>query len=206
MPPQAFDPAAESYDHGNNKPNPPRSPSSTLTSRPSRAPRTHRERNRQQPRGSHDRRAQTPLPHHVPQDPVSPADEAAGITRFYRWHIDAALYDLAPPRMTTMYTVRVPQGPPQTCCYDDRTGDALPVPLDTTAFVSGKTMFDILPSELQSVAVRALCAPSKRVDVARCSTQHGACDRERGEGAAFGGVAPSGRKIRSRCSLWCVCF
>jgi xanthine dioxygenase len=87
--------------------------------------------------------------------PVSPADEAAGITRFYRWHIDAALYELSPPRVTTLYSVQVPQGPQQTCRYDDGTGDELPVPLGTTAFVSGKTMFDILPRELQSVAVRA---------------------------------------------------
>lgn len=87
--------------------------------------------------------------------PVSAADEAAGITRFYRWHIDAALYDLSPPRVTTLYAITVPQGLGQTCRYDDGTGDTLPVPLGTTAFVSGKTMFDILPRELQSVAVRA---------------------------------------------------
>jgi hypothetical protein len=35
------------------------------------------------------------------------------------------------------------------------TGDTLSVPLGTTAFVFGKTMFDILPRELQSVAVRS---------------------------------------------------
>ena len=40
--------------------------------------------------------------------PVSSADEAVGFTRFYRWHIDAALYDLSPPRVTTLYAVRVP--------------------------------------------------------------------------------------------------
>ncbi|KAJ3929410.1 MAG: hypothetical protein NXY57DRAFT_1040829 [Lentinula lateritia] len=57
--------------------------------------------------------------------------------RFYRWHIDAALYDLSPPRVTTLYAVRVPQGPNQICRYDDGTGDELEVPLATTAFVSG---------------------------------------------------------------------
>ena len=86
---------------------------------------------------------------------VSTADEAAGITRFYRWHMDAALYDLSPPKVTTLYSIQVPQGPKQICRYDDGTGDTLPVPLGTTAFVSGKTMFDILPRNLQSVAVRA---------------------------------------------------
>jgi hypothetical protein len=50
--------------------------------------------------------------------------------------------------------ILVPQGLRYTCRYDDRTGDELPVPLGTTAFVSGRTMFDILPRALQSVAVR----------------------------------------------------
>jgi hypothetical protein len=86
---------------------------------------------------------------------VSPEDEAKGITRFYRWHIDAALYDLSPPKVTTLYGISVPKGPKQTCRYDDGTGDELPVPLGTTAFVSGRTMFDILPAELKSLAVRS---------------------------------------------------
>jgi len=86
---------------------------------------------------------------------VSEEDEAKGITRYYRWHIDAALYDLNPPKVTTLYGIQVPDGPTQVCRYDDGTGDELPVPLGTTAFVSGKTMFDILPDNLKSVAVRA---------------------------------------------------
>jgi len=85
---------------------------------------------------------------------VSLEDEAKGITRFYRWHIDAALYDLSPPKVTTLYGLKVPHGPKQICRYDDGTGEEISVPLGTTAFVSGKTMFDILPRELQSLAVR----------------------------------------------------
>lgn len=85
---------------------------------------------------------------------VSEEDSAKGITRFYRWHMDAALYDLAPPKVTTLYGINVPQGDEQTCRYDDGTGDELKVPLGTTAFVSGKTMFDILPAEHKSLAVR----------------------------------------------------
>jgi hypothetical protein len=86
---------------------------------------------------------------------VSPEDEAKGVTRFYRWHIDAALYDLNPPKVTSLYSIIVPQGPKQVCRYDDGSGDELEVPLGTTAFVSGKTMFDILSPELKSLAVRS---------------------------------------------------
>ena len=57
--------------------------------------------------------------------------------------------------MTTLYGITVPNGNPQVVRYDDGTGDELPVPLGTTAFVSGKTMFDILPAESKSLAVRA---------------------------------------------------
>ncbi|KAF9069345.1 hypothetical protein BDP27DRAFT_1392392 [Rhodocollybia butyracea] len=79
---------------------------------------------------------------------VSPEDEANGITRFYRWHIDAAL-------VTTLYGINVPTGDRQLCRYDDGTGDELDVSLGTTAFVSGKTMFDMLPKDLKSLAVRS---------------------------------------------------
>ncbi|KAJ3572185.1 hypothetical protein NP233_g3260 [Leucocoprinus birnbaumii] len=84
-----------------------------------------------------------------------PPEDQLKATRFYRWHIDAALYDLNPPKVTTLYGLKVPKGDTQVCRYDDGTGDELTVPLGTTAFVSGRTMFDILPREYQSLAVRS---------------------------------------------------
>ncbi|PBK93455.1 Clavaminate synthase-like protein [Armillaria gallica] len=86
---------------------------------------------------------------------VSDEDEARGVTRFFRWHMDAALYDLDPPKVTALYGIRVPKGPNQVVRYDDGSEDELEVPLGTTAFVSGKVMFDILPPEMKSIAVRA---------------------------------------------------
>ncbi|KAH8818737.1 hypothetical protein DL96DRAFT_1621836 [Flagelloscypha sp. PMI_526] len=69
--------------------------------------------------------------------------------------MDAALYELGPPKVTTLYGVSIPQGPRQNCRYDDGTGDTLDVPLAATAYVSGRTMFEILPKELKSLAVRS---------------------------------------------------
>ncbi len=77
------------------------------------------------------------------------------MTRFFRWHMDAALYDLDPPKVTALYGIRVPKGLNQLVRYDDGSDDELEVPLGTTAFVSGKVMFDILPPEMKSIAVRA---------------------------------------------------
>ena len=84
-------------------------------------------------------------PHHKTfhRDPIPAADDLTH-TRFYRWHIDAALYDLNPPKVTSLLAVSVPAGRRQTLRYDDGSGEELDVPLGTTAFVSGYAMYDIL--------------------------------------------------------------
>ncbi|BGP38842.1 hypothetical protein JCM10449v2_002780 [Rhodotorula kratochvilovae] len=85
---------------------------------------------------------------------ISEEDSQKGFTRFYRWHIDAALYQRDPPKVTTLYGLQMPTAKKNTVRYDDGTGDELEVPLGGTAFVSGKVMFDILPAPLKSLAVR----------------------------------------------------
>ncbi|KAK0745186.1 hypothetical protein B0T21DRAFT_399415 [Apiosordaria backusii] len=81
-----------------------------------------------------------------------PEEDDLTHTRFYRWHIDAALYGLAPPIVTTLLAVKVPGGRRQICRYDDGTGDELSVPLGTTAFVSSYTSYDILSPSDQEFA------------------------------------------------------
>jgi xanthine dioxygenase len=92
-------------------------------------------------------------PHHKTFHATAISDEDdLDFTRFYRWHIDAALYGLAPPVVTTLAAVKVPSGRRQICRYDDGTGDVLDVPLGTTAFASGETMFDLLSDKDQEFA------------------------------------------------------
>jgi alpha-ketoglutarate-dependent taurine dioxygenase len=88
--------------------------------------------------------------------PLAEAQERAGLTRFYRWHIDAALYDLHPPKVTTLLAITVPEPREQTVVYDDGTGDTLTVQLGTTAFVSGYTAFEKLSPEQQDWALRTV--------------------------------------------------
>lgn len=84
-------------------------------------------------------------PHHkVFHKTAIPEEEDLDFTRFYRWHIDAALYALNPPKVTTLLAVKVPKGRRQTLRYDDGSGDELSVPLGTTAFVSGQNMYELL--------------------------------------------------------------
>ena len=87
-------------------------------------------------------------PHHrtFHKDSIPESDDLQN-TRYYRWHIDAALYGLHPPNVTTLLAVRVPNGRRQTLRYDDGSGNELDVPLGTTAFVSGEKMYDLLGEE-----------------------------------------------------------
>lgn len=87
-------------------------------------------------------------PHHRTfHETTIPDEDDLDYTRFYRWHIDAALYGLAPPVATTLLAVKVPSGRTQILRYDDGTDDEMTVPLGTTAFVNGETMYDILSDE-----------------------------------------------------------
>jgi alpha-ketoglutarate-dependent taurine dioxygenase len=79
--------------------------------------------------------------HHTP---LTDEQEAQGLTRFYRWHMDAALYELNPPKVTTLLALKVPEARRETVVYDDGTGDTLEVTLGTTAFVSGEKAFQLL--------------------------------------------------------------
>lgn len=90
-------------------------------------------------------------PHHRTfHKTVIPDEKDADFTRFYRWHIDAALFGkLNPPKVTSLLAVDIPEPRTQTLLYDDGSNDSMPVPLGTTAFASGYKMFDMLTSEQQ---------------------------------------------------------
>ena len=65
----------------------------------------------------------------------------AGKTRFYRWHIDAQLFNGAnPPLVTTLLGIKNPKGDNQTIVYDDNTGDEISAPPGSTACTSGYTI------------------------------------------------------------------
>jgi alpha-ketoglutarate-dependent taurine dioxygenase len=114
-------------------------------------------------------------PHHKTfhKTPIPEEDDLIA-TRFYRWHIDAALYGLHPPKVTSLLAVRVPSGRRQTLRYDDGTGDELAdVPLGTTAFVSGETMYDLLPAADQALARTAKIeyAPHPYIWMSACKSR-----------------------------------
>jgi xanthine dioxygenase len=89
------------------------------------------------------------------RDELGDAEESSGLTRFYRWHIDAALYAYHPPQVTTLLALRVPEGRPQFVDYGDGSGDTLEVSLGTTAFISGYTAFERLSPRWQALVLSA---------------------------------------------------
>ena len=94
-------------------------------------------------------------PHHrsFHKNPVS-AEDDRDVTRFYRWHIDAALYGLNPPLVTSLMAVKVPRTQYQTLRYDDGSENELAVPRGSTVSVSSYRMFDLL-SEVDKAFVKS---------------------------------------------------
>jgi xanthine dioxygenase len=137
--------------------------------------------------GITDVQLQHPSHHSFHADPLSDQQEAQGFTRFYRWHIDAALYELHPPKITTLLSLTVPEPRRQTVLYDDGTGDTLDVQLGTTAFVSGYKAFETLSSAQKDWALRtsARYAPHPYVWMRRA--------RARSNGL---GLVSEGRELR----------
>ncbi|KAG0745827.1 hypothetical protein G6F57_010459 [Rhizopus arrhizus] len=78
----------------------------------------------------------------------------AGYTRFYRWHMDAALYKLNPPKVTTLFGIKNPESRREIVRYDDGSNDEIEVQLGTTAFVSGQRAFEILSPEMKELAFK----------------------------------------------------
>ncbi|KAK3676249.1 hypothetical protein LTR78_003999 [Recurvomyces mirabilis] len=92
-------------------------------------------------------------PHHKTfHKDVIPEAEDRENTRFYRWHIDAALYALHPPLVTSLMAVRVPRTEYQNLRYDDGSGEEMKVSRGSTAFVSSYRMYDLLSEEDKSFA------------------------------------------------------
>ncbi|KAH7076971.1 hypothetical protein BKA63DRAFT_294012 [Paraphoma chrysanthemicola] len=113
-------------------------------------------------------------PHHrtFHQEAISDADDRDN-TRFYRWHIDAALYDLEPPKVTSLLAVKVPKTEYQTLRYDDGTGDEVRLSRGSTAFVSSYKMFDLLSEQDKELArtTKVQYAPHPYIWMSPCKSR-----------------------------------
>lgn len=88
--------------------------------------------------------------HHTPltEDQIKNKDQ----TRFYRWHIDSALYDLSPPKVTTLLGIRIPPTEYQKVVYEDD-GSELKLARGATCFFSGAQAFKNLSEEDKEFAL-----------------------------------------------------
>ncbi|KAG7905024.1 hypothetical protein KL907_003240 [Ogataea polymorpha] len=111
-----------------------------------------------------------PTHHHFHKDILSDEEVARGQTRFYRWHIDAALYELAPPVVTTLLGLVVPsKNEIQKVVYED-TKEVKELVKGATAFASGKIAFDLLPDEDKQFALNhsVVYAPHPYIFINNC--------------------------------------
>lgn len=86
------------------------------------------------------------------RDPLSKEQIAAGETRFYRWHIDAPLYELQPAKVTMLYSFVNPASPKQFITFQD--GKRLDLDAGSTSFFSGNKLWNMLTPEEQDWALR----------------------------------------------------
>lgn len=87
------------------------------------------------------------------KDVLSKEAQDDGYTRFYRWHIDSALYGLSPPLCTTLLGIHVPPSTKtQKIKYED-TQEEIEIAQAGTAFMSGAIAFDLLSDEDKKLAL-----------------------------------------------------
>lgn len=86
------------------------------------------------------------------EHPLSAEELATGITRPYRWHMDAALYENYPGVVTSLHAINVPSVPPQKLQFPD--GQTMNVAAGATLFFSGARNFELLSPEEHDFAVR----------------------------------------------------
>jgi xanthine dioxygenase len=93
-----------------------------------------------------------------------------GITRFGRWHIDCAMYDKEPPRVTALRALTLPRGPLQTLRWDDGSGTEMQVSPGLTAFYSCEQLYEMLTPEERAFAdnSRVAYAPHPYMWISRC--------------------------------------
>lgn len=87
------------------------------------------------------------------REPLSDAQVAEGYTRFYRWHIDSALYGLSPPVCTTLLGIHVPESTRTMKIKYEDSGDEIEIAQAGTAFVSTVNAFESLSEEDKQLAL-----------------------------------------------------
>lgn len=119
---------------------------------------------------------------------LSEDELAQGRTRFYRWHIDAALYELSPPMVTTLMGLIVPDSSErQTIVYED-TKESIDIAKGATAFASGKIAFDALSDDDKTFALNTIVvyAPHPYIYINDCkATWDGLTIESEGKEAKF---------------------
>ncbi|GAA5897701.1 hypothetical protein JCM6882_000072 [Rhodosporidiobolus microsporus] len=83
------------------------------------------------------------------KEPLSDEEIDSGLSRFHRWHIDAALYKVHPPKVTALWAHKLPTGPPITVQWDvsSPSPQSMTAQPGLTAFLDSSAMYASLSDE-----------------------------------------------------------
>lgn len=87
------------------------------------------------------------------KDILSQSEVDDNYTRFYRWHIDSALYGLSPPVCTTLLGIHVPESTKKMKIKYEDTKEEIEIAQAGTAFFSGANAFDALSEDDKQLAL-----------------------------------------------------
>ncbi len=133
-------------------------------------------------------------------------EKKEGYTKFYRWHIDSALYGLSPPLCTTLLGLYVPeQNKLQKIKYED-TDEELELTQAATCFISGANAFKLLSDEDKEKALNTtvMYAPHPYIYIAEAkATSDGLTMISEGKERSFDELPPwEESKIKRLPMVW----
>ena len=104
------------------------------------------------------------------QKVLSPEELALNQTRYFRWHIDAALYDLNPPMVTTLLGLHCPDSSDKQIIKYEDTNEQKEIVRGATAFASGAIAYELLtPEDKEFVQTHSVVyAPHPYIFIGKC--------------------------------------
>ena len=93
-------------------------------------------------------------------NPLSADERSKGNARFVSFHFDGAIYGAIPSRVTTLYCVKLPEGPPVTIRWDDGTGQTMRAAPGLTAFFNTAQLYSLLTDEEKALVEHSRWEPA----------------------------------------------
>ncbi|RFU31473.1 hypothetical protein B7463_g4866, partial [Scytalidium lignicola] len=92
--------------------------------------------------------------------PLSDEEISEGNSRFVTFHMDGAIYDAIPSRVTALLCIKAPRGPPVTVRWDDDSGTTMKAAPGLTAFIDTVQLYNLLSDEEKALVENSRWEPA----------------------------------------------